>query len=109
MSHGWKFEDLDGTSGSISGHNSNSGIDIAARSFNKPGGLVLFYKTNDALRYAYVSSNGWKFALLDGSMQAINQSIPRRTGTNPTATLSGNSLQVFYQENGILRHAWGSY
>lgn len=105
---GWKFEDLDGTRNSISGYDSNSGIDATSIQFTPKGSLTVLYKSNDMLKYAYSDSTGWKFAYLDGSPSALNSEGKRATGTDPTIAAYGNSLQAFYQENGTLRHAWGN-
>ena len=109
-SAGWRFEDLDGSSGSVARYNSDTGMDVATLVDPQKNKLIALYRANGMLKYAYSDVNGWKFAFLDGNSNTINfNSPPRPTGINPTATMSGGSLQSFYQENGILRHAWGNY
>ena len=107
-SQGWKFENLDGDNFSIAHATANSGIDVTANFNPINGKLQLFYKQDGALKYAWTNTLGWHFAYLDGVSFSINEE-PSNNIADPDFSFVSGNLQLFYQDSGLLKHAWGSY
>lgn len=105
---GWRFEDLEGTNGSISGYNANVGHDPTATVWNNQLHLLHYDQSAGNLRHVRTGKNtGWKFENLDGdpgSICGLNADV----GKNPAITAHGDSMHtLFYDKtNGNLRHAW---
>ncbi len=106
-SNGWHFENLDGDSGSVAGHNADVGG--YARVGNSNGYLQLFYydKTNSNLRHAWTNSSGWHFENLDGDAGS-NAHFTANTGMYANLTVMGQYVRLFYYDatNTNVRHAW---
>jgi hypothetical protein len=107
---GWKFENLEGDYGSISGLNADIGQNPEVANYG--GSLQLFYYdvSNGNLRHAWASATqGWKFENLDGDSSGISHQAGN-VGQDPSFTANQGSLQLFYYDvsNGNLRHAWAS-
>jgi hypothetical protein len=108
--NGWKFQNLDGDYGSLSGLNSVTGQNPDATIYN--GSLQLFYYdvSNGNLRHAWlVTGQAWKFENLDGDIGSIGR-FNSILGQDPSTISHNGSLQLFYYDvsNGNLRHAWTS-
>ena len=105
----WRFENLDGDYGSVSGLNGNRGSMANALSFKNA--LYVFYRDNSAgtVHYAWADSGGWHFAPLEGQPFSVSGQ-KSNTGFWPTATGYGDSLQLYYFDNDqrSLRHAFGN-
>jgi len=102
----WSFTVLDGDSGSVSGHNANTGLQPAALTFNNQMYVFSYDQTNGNLRQGRTAPS-WQFTTLDGdpgSLSGHNADV----GRTPAATVYSNSLQLFYYSatSGNLRHAW---
>lgn len=106
-SNGWHFENLDGDSGSVAGHNADVGG--YAKVGNSNGYLQLFYydKTNSNLRHAWTNSSGWHFENLDGDAGS-NAHFTANTGMYANLTVMGQYVRLFYYDatNTNVRHAW---
>lgn len=107
---GWKFENLDGDFGSISGFDANTGQNPEAIVYG--GTVQLFYYdvSNGNLRHAWSSpTESWKFENLDGDLGSVSGNN-NNVGQDPTITIHDGSFQLFYYDitNGNLRHAWAS-
>ncbi len=106
---GWRFENLEGDYGSISGYNSDIGRDPAAIAY--AGGVQLFYhdQLRGNLRHAWTTATGWKFENLDGDFGSIARK-EAVTGIEPSAVNANGHIQLFYYDasNTNLRHAWTS-
>lgn len=105
--NGWRFEDLDGTPGSIARKDADLGMGPSLSVFNNQLHIHYYDGTNGNLRHAWTTPSGWRFQNLDGDPG----SIAGRNGTigaNPGSTVYGNSLQLYYYDKtrGKLRHAW---
>ncbi len=107
--NGWRFENLEGDWGAVSGYNSDIGSDPVAIAYG--GSLQLFYYDvqRGNLRHAWASDAGWKFENLDGDYGSISHNNSD-LGREPTVVAYGNNLQLFYYDvqRGNLRHAWAS-
>ena len=106
----WRFENLDGDSGSIAGNNYNLGQTPTEVQFGSDL-YVFYYDTqNGVLRYGWSDpSTGWHFAVLDGeggSSGRVNADV----GLAPTITVYNSVLELFYYDStaGSLRHAWST-
>ncbi len=110
-SHGWRFEDLDGTHGSISGRDSATGRGPAVTLFGSSSIQLFYYdNTHSTLRHAWTSSShGWRFEDLDGTRGSVSRT-EGIIGKGPSVTTIGNSIQLFYYDHsaGNLKHAWTS-
>jgi hypothetical protein len=109
---GWRFEDLDGGTGSIAGHGGDVGYSPTVTEYSTDNSLQLYYYDNSrhALRHAWTSSTaGWRFEDLDGTSSSVNKQVGN-TGINSSVTSYDTtaSLQLFYYDtnSGNLRHAW---
>ncbi len=105
----WRFENLDGDYGSVSGQNANRGSMANVLSFKNS--LYIFYRDNagGTAHYAWADSGGWHFAPLEGQpFSASGQKS--NTGFWPSATGYGDSLQLYYFDNDqrSLRHVFGN-
>ena len=105
---GWKFQNLDGDYGSLSGLNSVTGQNPDATIYN--GSLQLFYYdvSNGNLRHAWTSpGQAWKFENLDGDIGSIGRNNSNVGSMNEAFSFK-NSLYIFYRDNnsGVLRYAW---
>ncbi len=107
-SQGWKFENLDGDNLSIARSTADSGIDVVTGFNPSNGKLMLFYKQDGALKYAWTSTTGWHFAYLDGVNFSLNGEFSSSIA-DPDFLFIGGNLQLFYQDSGVLKHAWGAY
>jgi hypothetical protein len=105
----WKFENLDGDYGSVSGYNGNVGS--MGKSISLNGILYIFYRQNNSgiMKYAWADQSGWKFANIDGVPYSVT-GLTGNTGFWPTVTNSGPTIQLFYFDNEqrSLRHAFGN-
>ena len=106
--NGWRFQNLDGDWGSISGFNSAVGQNPTATNYE--GSLQLFYYdvNNGNLRHAWlVSGQQWKFENLDGDWGSVGR-FNSNVGSMASTYSFKNSLYVFYRDNnsGVLRYAW---
>ncbi len=107
---GWHFENLDGDVGSVAGQDADTGRNTAAVIYG--GNLQLFYydASYGNLRHAWSEPTaGWHFENIEGDSASVSH-YDSNVGLMPTATVAGNSLQVFYYDSpgGNLRHAWTS-
>jgi hypothetical protein len=105
---GWSYETLDGDTTTPGGYNAKLGMSNFAIVYNNELHVFYYDATNGNLRHATKSGNvGWKFENLDGDLGSIG-GLNSDIGQNPTATVYGTSLQLFYYDvnNGNLRHAW---
>jgi hypothetical protein len=105
----WKFENLDGDTGSIAGNNYNLGQTPTEVQFGS-NLYVFYYDTqNGLLRYAWANSSGWHFAVLDGEGGSSGR-ISADLGLAPTVTVYEGVLEMFYYDStdGSLRHAWST-
>ncbi len=104
---GWHFEILDGDASAVSHTAGNIGSDPTA--INYGGNVQLFYYDAGTgnLRHAWTDATGWHFENLDGDTGSISH-YNADVGSQPSATIWSNQLQVFYKDNstGTLRHAW---
>ncbi len=111
-SQGWHFEDLDGSTASISHRAADVGMNIGGTQYGNT--LQLFYYDNSGgnLRHSWSDTTGWHFEDLDGTTGSIARaSADYDIGYSPTATVyisSTASLQLFYfdRSSQLLRHAW---
>ena len=107
-SKGWNFENLDGDPGSVFKHNTRNGLTPEVIAIGSK--LYVFYYDQEEgiLRAAYADESGWHTANLDGNAYSVSGRVGN-SGIDPTATLYGNSLQLFYYDSSLnnLRHAWG--
>jgi len=106
---GWHFEDLEGSSGSVSHYVSNLGLMPAVTVLN--GTLQVFYYEAQGgnLRHAIDDPvMGWRFENLDGAGGAPAGRYDANVGYDPTAVAYNGHVQLFYYDstNGNLRHAW---
>lgn len=104
----WKFETMDGLTGSLSKYDANVGSEIDALVYN--GGLQLYYynKTNGSVRHAWWGNDKkWNFETLDGTAGSLGNATGD-IGTSISATLYNGKLQLYYHDktNGELKHAW---
>ena len=106
----WKFENLDGDSGSIAGNNYNLGQTPIEVQFGSDL-YVFYYDTqNGVLRYGWSDpSTGWHFAVLDGEGGSGGR-VSANVGLAPTVTVYEGVLELFYYDStaGSLRHAWST-
>lgn len=104
---GWHFETLEGDPHSISGYDSNVGLDPTTVSQNDMLQVFYYDTSQNNLRHAWADGAGWHFENLDGDLHSIcgRDGV---VGKNPSAVEYQNTLQVFYydQTGGDLRHAW---
>lgn len=105
----WRYEDLDGTPGSILRHNGNMGQTPAAVS-HSDGGLHVLYRDASAgnLRHAWApAGQPWRSEVLEGDPHAISRK-DGDIGHNPTILSYNGALHAFYHNKtaGTLRHAW---
>jgi hypothetical protein len=103
---GWKFENLDGDNGSIARNNGDAGIDVTASYNPSTGKLLLVYKHGTGIKYAWSNNTGWHFAYLDGTPYSLTGQTFAAPASNPIILPYGQSLQVFYSNSGVLKHAW---
>lgn len=103
----WTLQTLDGNGGANNRISANLGQTPELVSFG--GSLQAFYydATNNNLRHAWTNGSTWNFENLDGDHGAVGR-FNVDLGLDPTATVLGSSLQLFYTDrtNGNLRHAW---
>lgn len=104
----WKYQTMEGDTGSLSGYNANVGNHPASVLFNGNNYTFYYDATAGRLRYGYssIASNSWTFGTLEGGGVGTNNNV----GINPTAVVYNNQIHVFYydQTAGNLRHAWSS-
>lgn len=96
----WKFEELDGTDGSIIGRNSDIGSAVSANYYS--GKLQLFYydKINGLLLHTWWSNSRWKTEIFDGeagSGSVIGNVI--NSGQQVKTITFNGSLYVYYYDN----------
>jgi hypothetical protein len=109
----WSFENLDGSSSSVSGNNNGPDGQSVASVVDSGGVLSVFYTAgNGDLVHAWSDSSGWHFNNLDGDSGSVAGAYGNYAtggvGTSVSAVASGTGLQVFYGTNsGYVRHAWG--
>ena len=105
----WKFENLDGDSGSIAGNNFNLGQTPTEVQFG--GDLYVFYydTQNGVLRYGWSNETGWHFGVLDGEGGSSGR-VNANVGLAPTVTVYEGVLELFFYDStaGSLRHAWST-
>ncbi len=107
-SQGWKFENLDGDNGSIARNNGDAGIDVNAAYNPSTSKLLLTYKHGTGIKYVWANNTGWHFAYLDGASYSLTGQNFATPASNPIILPYGQSLQVFYSNSGVLKHAWAS-
>ncbi len=107
-SRGWHFENLEGDPGSVSRFDTNVGETPVMVVLNNV--LYAFYRNSASgqLRSTWADTQGWHFATMDGSINAATGRTSD-TGFNPTVTIYGGSLQLYYFDNTgrSLYHMWG--
>lgn len=105
-SRGWHFEDLDGSSASISRAELNTGLYPNFTTYN--GTLQLYYynETSSALRHAWADSSGWHFEDLDGTIGSV-AGYDSMVGKHPFVTIANGTLRVYYFDEtlGTIREA----
>jgi surface antigen len=106
---GWQVENLDGDPGSIGHWNADVGRGSAVTTYGDSLQLFYYDASNGNLRHAWTGSAGWSFENLDGDPGSVGHR-DSRLGTTQSATLYGDSLQLFYPDVDYqtYRHAWTS-
>ncbi len=103
----WSFENLDGTSNSVSGTESFSGQNVSVAVYGDTLQLFYYDGSRGNLKHAWADGRGWHFEHLDGDNNAISRSDGNVGAYIDTASFGG-TLQVFYYDvaKGNLKHAW---
>jgi hypothetical protein len=95
-SHGWRFENLEGDRGSISGYDSAIGEHVTAIQYGNSLQLFYYDVNRGNLRHAWTSAtHGWKFENLDGDAGSIGRR-DGNLGLMASATVFNGMLYVPY-------------
>jgi hypothetical protein len=107
---GWKFENLDGSTSSVSRSESNSGMFIAGT--QHLNGIQLFYYNGSSgnLRHAWTyPGQSWKFENLDGDAGSIGRA-EGNSGIDTTIAIrpSDGRILLFYKHDDSLKYVYSS-
>ena len=107
-SFGWRFENLEGSIGSVSHYDNNVGMMPSATVLGATLQLYYYEPSGGNLRHAYNDSGGWHFENLDGAGGSPTGRYNADVGWDPVAVPYGGHVQLFYYDvtNNNLRHAW---
>lgn len=107
---GWRFEDLDGTSGSICGKNANLGKNPVALVHNGTLQVFAYDEGNKDLRHYWSDQTGWHCETLEGDPNAVlgNGETGGEVGAMPSFVSLNGQLHGLAKETkyGSLRHYW---
>ncbi|MEZ5171426.1 MAG: hypothetical protein R3A49_11865 [Acidimicrobiia bacterium] len=103
----WNFEVLDGHGGAHGRLNNTTGGYSTGVVYNGRPHVFYYDYVDETLRHAYHNGSFWAFETLDGNGGGAGR-VNSAVGFNPTATVSGNRLRVFYYDIDAkaLRHAY---